>query len=821
MNKIKVFYSYSHENEAYRLGLEKWLTVLRSKGYIEEWHDRKILPGDDWNPEIDEHEEKSDIILLLFSQDFISSSACIKETDYALGKKKEKKIIPIILKTCTWHDLCGDIQALPKDGKPIDEWDKEEKAWENIYEGIKKVVNCLRESFNLKSDFEKDLNKTEFVSQNREHLFIDDIFIFPSISQYTINSEDENEVGCIETFINNENKNITLIGDDLSGKTTICRQIFKKSIKMGYNPILLNGETIFKSKNFEEIIKKAFYHQFTGDYRIWKEKRKKIVIVDNYHHKISSNMIEFLKSFFDRIFIVINTEEYLVYFRDKSVIADFDLFTIKALSYVKQEKLIRKWKALSNEGNIAKIEDIEIDQIEEKLDSIIFKSQIVPRYPFYILSILQTLEAFMPSDYKVTAYGHCYQALITAQLIKKNIEINDIDSCFNFLMHLSHKIFLLEQKKTEFTKLEFDKFYKEYENKFIISKNIVQKIINNEYPILRFNNFENIIKFEYQYVYYYFLGKYFSENPDKKLFEKMCEEVYRKEYAFLLIFTIHHAKTQELIDEILLHCMCSFDDSKPAQLDREETMFMNALILKLPKSILSSDSIEANREKERVLKDKGRDIEDEEVEEENTLKNIYKALKTIDVIGQIIKNRSGSFEKLKIVEMVEEVQELGLRILNYFLLDLKSEDLERWLYKRLEAEENKLTDDKKKTFNDKEKIDFIKMSIQFLAFKAVLGMLIKIASSINSKKLLYLINQIAEKHDTPAYKLINFFVKTSHASINTEELRKIMHSFLKTKNIWASKTLSLYVQNYLSVHSIPYNKKQKICSLLNIRYKQN
>jgi len=50
-----------------------------------------------------------------------------------------KKIIPIILKRCTWPDLCGDIQALPREGKPIDEWDKEEKAWENVYE-----VDCSR-----------------------------------------------------------------------------------------------------------------------------------------------------------------------------------------------------------------------------------------------------------------------------------------------------------------------------------------------------------------------------------------------------------------------------------------------------------------------------------------------------------------------------------------------------------------------------------------------------------------------------------------------------------------------------------------------------
>jgi len=88
MNKIKVFYSYSHKDEAYRIELEKWLAILRKENYIEEWHDRKILPGDIWNSKIDEHEDNADIILLLFSQDFISSNSCEKEMKYAIQKKK-------------------------------------------------------------------------------------------------------------------------------------------------------------------------------------------------------------------------------------------------------------------------------------------------------------------------------------------------------------------------------------------------------------------------------------------------------------------------------------------------------------------------------------------------------------------------------------------------------------------------------------------------------------------------------------------------------------------------------------------------------------
>ena len=115
---------------------------------IQEWHDRKILAGDIWDDKIKEYLNKADIIVLLISQDYLASSACDGELKYALENKDRKIIIPIILKPCTWKDSkCYIIQALPKDGKPIELWDNKEEAWLNIYEGIKAVVKKKKNLF--------------------------------------------------------------------------------------------------------------------------------------------------------------------------------------------------------------------------------------------------------------------------------------------------------------------------------------------------------------------------------------------------------------------------------------------------------------------------------------------------------------------------------------------------------------------------------------------------------------------------------------------------------------------------------------------------
>ena len=73
---MKIFYSYCHTDEKYRNRLEKFLCSLRDNGKITEWHDRKINAGDIWNDKILNELSSSDVVLLLVTQDFLTSEAC-------------------------------------------------------------------------------------------------------------------------------------------------------------------------------------------------------------------------------------------------------------------------------------------------------------------------------------------------------------------------------------------------------------------------------------------------------------------------------------------------------------------------------------------------------------------------------------------------------------------------------------------------------------------------------------------------------------------------------------------------------------------------
>src|SRR5579862_5579943 len=73
---LSLFIAYSHSDDFYRNELGKHLEVLRRTCNVQPWHDRRIVPGQRWEPEILRHLEHDPIILPLISSDFISSDYC-------------------------------------------------------------------------------------------------------------------------------------------------------------------------------------------------------------------------------------------------------------------------------------------------------------------------------------------------------------------------------------------------------------------------------------------------------------------------------------------------------------------------------------------------------------------------------------------------------------------------------------------------------------------------------------------------------------------------------------------------------------------------
>jgi hypothetical protein len=139
----RVFFSYCHADEELRNKLGRHLKILERHGTIETWYDRLIGAGEDFSKEIDERIRTYEVILLLVSPDFLASDYCYEvEMGHAMErhKKGEAVVIPVILRSCSWHDApFGSLLATPTDGKPV-------TLWDDVDQAMTIVTNAVRDS---------------------------------------------------------------------------------------------------------------------------------------------------------------------------------------------------------------------------------------------------------------------------------------------------------------------------------------------------------------------------------------------------------------------------------------------------------------------------------------------------------------------------------------------------------------------------------------------------------------------------------------------------------------------------------------------------
>jgi len=141
---LRAFVSYSHRDERYRQQLDIALAQLRRNKLISVWHDRKILPGQEWGQEIDKGLESADIILILVSADFLASDYAYSiEMTRAIERHQagEAIVVPIILRPSDWqHSPLASLQALPAKGRPISNWSNRDQAWLDIAQGLRRLI---------------------------------------------------------------------------------------------------------------------------------------------------------------------------------------------------------------------------------------------------------------------------------------------------------------------------------------------------------------------------------------------------------------------------------------------------------------------------------------------------------------------------------------------------------------------------------------------------------------------------------------------------------------------------------------------------------
>ncbi len=844
--KLKLFISYSHLDEEHIKEFIKHIAPLKSNGLIEDWYDRKIIAGQDFQDEIDNNFGNADIICLFISANFLSSKACVEEKKNALELRKKKGIVvvPIILSACGWLDdkEISSLLALPADGKPISDLTDSNKAWNNVYDGLKDIIEKEVKIKQLKitkafSDFLQNVELFTKAHSQKEKVLLDDIFVYPELEKYDdLREYDKKESSekLIEYFC--DYSKILIAGENQSGKTILCKKIFMKLREENFVPVYISDKTNHYQGKIENKISKAYKEQYEKVSMVEVDKQRIVPILDDFHFaKKKEKHIQDLSTYRHQIIVV--DDIFCLNFKDERLINSFTHFKIKEFIPSLRNQLINKWTHLTDKKNdVGHNENVIYQSIDNKTELVnaalgkIMGSGIMPAYPFFILSVISTYETFAkPLDQEITSQGHCYQALIYMYLRKQGVKNDEIDIYINFLTELA--FYFYTAKKNELSIDEFNSFMELYLNKYhlpikqeILLKNLQQT------QIIALDSFNNNT-FCYPYLYYFFVAKYLAEHieDNKKIIESIINNLHKDENANIAIFISHHSKNVYILDEIILNAYSLFDKYKSATLSKEELSFFDEQVDIIVKEVLPPTNVapEIERAKrletqdvvEQINRDEKKNIVREEENDDDLAIEIRRSVKTVEVMGRIIKNRAGSLEKLRLEFIFEEAMRVHLRILTSFFELIKNEKEQQEIVNFISNRLNKIIEEKEKKEREKkekpkplsqEKLEKLaKVIFWNVNFFVVYSFIDKIIHSLGSNKLTAIIQRVCDNENTPASFLLKHGILmwyNKNLQIDNIAKRIDEDGFSEI----AKKVMRFMIVNHCSMHLIGFKEKQKI-----------
>ena len=673
----------------------------------------------------------------------------------------------------------------------------------------------------LSESFKQFLEDTgiKFAHRNRAVVSLDDLFVFPEL-KIRKQSLEEVPLSISSQKLWDHDSRILVLGDELSGKTTLAKKMFLDALSRGFSPLLIHGSSIGQGKSkVEDQIKSSVSEIYNNtSVEEFRQRDNLVCIVDDIsanklNTKTRRKFIEDINLFFTHT-IIIAGELFQFALPDYPELDDYKKLEILPFGHVLRTELIDKWVELEETEEVDE-QDIWAKKDELKLHvKTLVGNNIVPATPFHILILLQSFEMTTTQRLELTAYGHYYQYLIYQALERVHVKQTEYDTYLNVLSELGGRI--LESSSESINE---DDFFKEYSNNFLpVDK---EKIITNLVNSFILQRTEAGLKFHYRYSFYFFAAKKLSDSlhkgdEAKRKIQNLVNSLHLEKASNIVLFLTHHSKDPWILDEILLSVMDIFSEEKEVTLETESLSFIQDFVKEIPDLVLEErdakqERLQDDQKKDQLERQKwqNRDIDDNEDVSEFMVK-VNKVFRAIEVCGQISRNRLGSMERESLELIYEESLSVSLRFLSIFLKFSESVQQEsiRKIQKTVDQNPNRSND---KIIRDTESF--------YLAinYTVILAMLYKISFSLGSSKGREIYVEVAKQVGTPAVKLIQEIIELQfEKKLNISKIKDLHTEFSQKSNPFCDRLLKQIIIRHCYMHGIKFNEKQKLASILNL-----
>ena len=200
--------------------------------------------------------------------------------------------------------------------------------------------------------------------------------------------------------------------------------------------------------------------------------------------------------------------------------------------------------------------------------------------------------------------------------------------------------------------------------------------------------------------------------------------------------------------------MMAFDHVEVATLSATETAHFASIVSELPESVLSDDSVETERAKERQAMDDEEEGQGEESEQlggeeaDEFRASMLRVFRNNKILGQVLRNQYGKLPRRRIEEIVDTIADSSFRIIN---LSLADEDKIHGMAQHIKAK------------YPEAEIVAVQQMLRYISFIWTMIHVEQAVHAVSVPSIREAVTAVVERNRSPAYEIFGYFCKLDSA----------------------------------------------------------
>jgi predicted MPP superfamily phosphohydrolase len=684
-----------------------------------------------------------------------------------------------------------------------------------------------------------------YAHRRKEKLTLSDIFVWPNLriknwdksaQSLLIDAEELSASKCFDVVASYGV--VTVTGDEQHGKTTLAKRWLAKLKSIGFFPLYVACSDIrsIKGAYIDEKVKELVKVQYacsSSDAFDQLDPKQRAVIIDDFddltfNSEGKTEILKILKEHFGTVILLVSDTPGVEIWLDKILsevkFSKQSSFELLQMNFQSRTQLIEKWLHIGNEYSLER-EDIESTATRlGRLVSDALGRNLVPSVPLFVLIILQRAESESELETVIQngSHGFLYEALIT-RAIGEKVPSFTVDTAQTYLTHYAETIFSAGLDGLSLH--EAESFHRDHCDFYEIAYSF-ERTKNELRNAGIWREKAGVIVFAYPYLYFYFVARFLAHSTDQpkrmEVVESLISTIHTETSANILLFLAHLSRDVEVLNRLLQHAETVMRDAPCFDAYDAVSIFQE-----YQEGKVRAIYYEASREEAlKIAHDADCDNDPvaiaaagaistlNDVQEYAT--EVNRSFRTLQVLGQILRNHAGSIEKGKKREIALACTNLGLRTLGSMLgvfKDVAPGIIQSRVESIISTEKDKLlwrqkVDDQLKAMSG----DF-----SDLITNVAIGTFVRIAGAIGAEALAPTLQHILYEGNDATKKIVGLSVKLEHfAAFPRKEVMEFVPKKPTSRDVLAVALVRGFVVRRFYMFPDAAELKREVCTALNI-----